>query len=930
MIKRVVIGLVLAVIIVAATVYYYVSKPEPVVDTIFKAVPLDAALLIDIKNYQTFRNSLVSDNSLWNELSVLPFFDQINKKLKFIDSLTNKHSQLRAFLTDKHPLLISGHPIGKNQIQFIYFIRVEVEKDFTQFDNFIQSSGAEGLDRTLRRYEGATIHDVSFARSKNENFSYTWSHGLLILSKSSILVENAIRQIGAQESLLNRKGLNEIAKTAGRTAIANFYFNFEAFPGIAEGFIQNKYKREFLFLKNFGDWIELDLNLKPEVAIFNGFSISSRVKPGFEQLFRNQKPLKFEVFNKIPATVNTFAILGISKLSQYLADYELLLETTGHAQLYKQNLKNLKDSYNIDLVNNFNDIFDQEACVVFLNGINDTIANQTFSVVRAKNGEDAEKVLNGFITEYANKNDLKNTDLLFSEKISDQSETKVWWLPFGNIPALLFGKMFAGSDNNYCTLVDNYLIFGNSRKSLTDYVKFLDQSATISTDLDFNNFSDLFLLQSNFFFYNKPPVSLGFYSNFFKTEILESIARQQDHVNKIGALVYQFNISGDNNLIYHNLFIKSETRSSKESGAATIKAANEFQLDAKPVYKPVFVKNPASKESEIFTQDEKNQVYLINKMGRILWKVKLSEPIISEIYQIDYYKNGKLQLLFNTRSKLYLIDRNGNNVEKYPVTLPKPATNGLALFDYDKDREYRILVSATDNKVYAFDKKGETISQWDSQKAESNITQPIQHFRFGGKDYLEYNDAQHIYVVDRKGKQRIKPVTPFQISPNNKFYLINASARNEARFVNTDINGKVKIIGLDGSVKEADFGKYPQNHWFDVYDVDGDGSKDYVFTWDNNLKAFSQNGNVLFSITCEGTISSRPSFYELSKNNIAIGFVTSSNNQIHLYDKSGKLWKGFPLKGSTQFSVDVLKNPENRLNLVVGSDNNLLYNYSVQ
>ena len=72
------------------------------------------------------------------------------------------------------------------------------------------------------------------------------------------------------------------------------------------------------------------------------------------------------------------------------------------------------------------------------------------------------------------------------------------------------------------------------------------------------------------------------------------------------------------------------------------------------------------------------------------------------IYQIDFYKNGKLQLLFNTAAQLHLLDRNGNYVERYPVKLRSPATNGMALFDYEKSRDYRIFLAAEDKGVNGF------------------------------------------------------------------------------------------------------------------------------------------------------------------------------------------------------------------------------------
>jgi hypothetical protein len=52
-------------------------------------------------------------------------------------------------------------------------------------------------------------------------------------------------------------------------------------------------------------------------------------------------------------------------------------------------------------------------------------------------------------------------------------------------------------------------------------------------------------------------------------------------------------------------------------------------------FKPYMVKNHNTGENELFVQDILNNIYLINRAGRILWKKKLPEPIISEIFQID-------------------------------------------------------------------------------------------------------------------------------------------------------------------------------------------------------------------------------------------------------------------------------------------------------
>ena len=85
----------------------------------------------------------------------------------------------------------------------------------------------------------------------------------------------------------------------------------------------------------------------------------------------------------------------------------------------------------------------------------------------------------------------------------------------------------------------------------------------------------------------------------------------------------------------------------------------QTRLDARMSMKPAIVVNHNTGERELFVQDEGNTIYLINDVGRILWKLPIEGRINSEVYQVDMFKNGKLQYLFSTPSHLYLIARNG-------------------------------------------------------------------------------------------------------------------------------------------------------------------------------------------------------------------------------------------------------------------------------
>ena len=53
-------------------------------------------------------------------------------------------------------------------------------------------------------------------------------------------------------------------------------------------------------------------------------------------------------------------------------------------------------------------------------------------------------------------------------------------------------------------------------------------------------------------------------------------------------------------------------------------------------------------------------------------------------------------------------------------------------------------------------------------------------------------------------------------------------------------------------------------------------------------------------------------------------------NELYLVNSDGSLYNGFPLLGSTPFSIGVIDRSASKFNLIVGSDENFLYNYSVQ
>jgi len=96
------------------------------------------------------------------------------------------------------------------------------------------------------------------------------------------------------------------------------------------------------------------------------------------------------------------------------------------------------------------------------------------------------------------------------------------------------------------------------------------------------------------------------------------------------------------------------------------------------------------------------------------------------------------------------------------------------------------------------------------------------------------------------------------------------------------------------------------------------------------LNATKQDGTRLFSYRVRGGISEMPDIYKFSAADIKIGLTDQSRNRIYLINSDGSLYEGFPLEGTTRFSIGYFAGSDSRFNLIVGSANNFLYNYSIE
>ena len=336
----------------------------------------------------------------------------------------------------------------------------------------------------------------------------------------------------------------------------------------------------------------------------------------------------------------------------------------------------------------------------------------------------------------------------------------------------------------------------------------------------------------------------------------------------------------------------------------------EFFLtfDDEIISNPTWLKNHINNQYDFTFQDSENYLFYYSNKGNEYWKKKIPKKIIGDIKQIDIYKNGRLQIIFRTEDKFYVLDRNGNEVKELSFEIDSGENNiPISIFDYEKNRNYRFLVT-NDNIIEMFDSRGKKVSGFKPNTFESSIIKSPVHIRIDGKDFIIVQLENGILkILDRRGRDRINVDEKIQFSENSIYSYMKT-------FTTTDNQGNLIQVDLDGKLSKKNLNISSDN----LIDIK---NNNLVHISENILSVKGININLPF-----GRYSKPKIFNESSR--MLIGISDFSENNIYLYEDNGELIKGFPLKGNSIIDIRDSDN-DGKIEVLTRLDNYSIVSYEV-
>lgn len=735
--------------------------------------------------------------------------------------------------------LLCFSPIGKNDFEYTYISRFDPA--------IIKSDSLNTKSIETINYAEKIIHKVT---TDQHSFFATQQDSILIASSSQLLIENIIRQQETKTPI--SPDLKKAYEVSGTENAFSVLINGKKLTNIHDSFLP---EHELAGLSNFSGWASVDATIEQNAIYIDGIAMEKDSLSSKIGIFDNTIAQENRIARITPVTTKGF-------ISYTYDDFDVL----------KKNLAIAQERQVSDIPNDLDNILNgvTELGVIFLE-------DNTVFTITTIDPANTEEILNGSISSTYREIPIYSYDqpITFSgilHPLIPEIKTK-YYIAYGEFIA------FAENQKILQTIIAN--ILNKSLLSESEHYKKttekLSDEASILIGGSTENIKE-YIEKYSKEEYQKQWENLSYKG--YQTAVIQFI-KENDFAHIHGA--FQKNI------------VKGVATSVTQTAATTI--------EGNLLSKPALVKNHRTKGMDAVVQDIDNNLYLISDKGTIFWKRPISGAILGDVKQIDIYKNGRYQLLFNTNNTLYLLDRNGKDVAPYPIKFENNITQPLALFDYDKNKRYRTLITLG-NEIKMYDAEAKVVTGFKFEGTETNLTQPPKHIRIGTKDYILLTEENgKLSILDRLGRTRIDIKDKVKFSKNEWYQY-------QDRFTSTTADGRLIQFDEKGGVSAQNLNLNPDNN---------------IVATNKTLVTLSENKLTIKgkTIELEYGVYTKPELFYIN-NKIYISVTDIQAKKVYLYDSNAELFPNFPVYGNSAISLGNMDKDSNLEFVVQGEENGIL------
>ena len=874
--------LITILIVLSALGYLLYDKYYPsTVTNLLNLIPGNASFVYENKKpFETWEKLVESD--IWSTLGQIPAFKDLQRSLAELDSTSDETGLVANSLSTG--ILVSVHKISNRQFDAIIYLDLDQPGNQAAIgkilDNLKRPGEFNTVDRTYQNFQIKELVKKDGARA----FSYLVHNNLFIGSFTSFLIEDVVRLINANyqggffDINAPLTSMPKLAKDDG-----NIYIDFNHFSSLVNVFSGNGLN----IVENFAHSMFYDVGLENDLLLLNGFTQTT--DQDFLHTFLSQPPQK-----------NNFQYYVSNKASHF---YQLGYENgmDWHNQLRKywqrtvpqflQSREKFSKEYNYD----FDKMFAWLGKGIGLVNIPSLVTDfHKLIIIDTKDVTEALNQLNRFSESLAT---LQN-DSVYVEKFGGLTIRE---LKVKDFPLQSFGPLFDGFNETFYTTVDEYVLFAESIQTIKELVNDIENENTLGRSVGYNKFTTTTLEESNF------KLVVNTYGLW--EDLLDGISTEwkpffQNSAKNIRSLRYlSFDFSALDDSFYSSFAVQYD-----EPGFSLERKLFETEgviaFDFPIITKPNVVKSHVDNSREVLLQDSLNYVMLLSRPGERLWQKQLDGPIVSEIHQVDYYNNGKLQYFFATEKSIHIIDRLGNYVEEFPLPVTYKIKNA-SVIDYDKSKRYRFMLADERGNLYLYNKQGINLEGWTPRVLPGRLALEPFHLRVRAKDVIIaiQNDGI-VHLVNRRGENM--PGFPLEVEGRfeGEVYVQLGADLSKTVITMLSTEGRLIQFNLAGDVISTDQLYRPTQE--SVFKLVNDAlGKTYLIARQDlsRLVLMDKDETEVLSKDYLSTEELSVQYYNFSSSNQVYAVTDRVQGFTYVYDTDGELISARPIDSEQEVGL---------------------------
>ena len=738
--KKVYLFALIAIIIVAVVIALFYSLQnkeeknvsEYVSDSFrtLKAVPVDAIGIWLFSSPETMAESVLSVKHPFSGL-----IDQQNGLFKISNRLTYLTKSEDIFRSLRNSdLLASLHYSGKNEISVLICVDLE-NLDNNSKSNLIERL-TDGNVGTYRNFNGAVLYNSSGA-------IITIHKNYLLVSTSPLLVEASVRHLNSGGSILDN---SDFAEIAGETVVDEniLFVNHMQLGKFFSGLASPKYLKYADFASKYSSWSVMNASFQQHSVLLEGRAYNHKGAGNYSSALRWSDGKESEAQYVVPH--NTYALFSFSPKG---ANFNF-----SGIREYRELAKKLNP-----------EIWEKASEWIKSSDI------QEIALAAIPYGGNFEWVT---LYRHAKKNLFKRvSDKLFSggellrDSIIENRNSKLL--------SELTGSLFASNNEEYLIRIGEWTITGNKnileefrsgrtmKFSMGDFIsqtpaagEIVNHGIPFSVTLNYTGMQDSLTA-----FFNKG---------------VSGVIKQSISKNNLGIVNYSI-VPNKDYLTYRLLFY---SRNLEKLPVPPVEESKDgpagWQLDSivKIPEGPFELRNFDTGEKEYLVQLKNFRLQLADKDLKGIWAIPFETPLRGYVEQVDFYNNGKLQMLFASGNMVYLLDRTGRYINPFPKRVSRLIELGPKV--YRTGDSFMIMLLHTDNSLSLYDRECKQLEAWTDINVDETIKDFPELMETGGNRYwiLRTQVKTRIYTINGLeitnvlGTQSLLPNTPVKKISDNE------------------------------------------------------------------------------------------------------------------------------------------------------------------